>query len=422
MLRLRRRRPGRGRAHEKAEDEKQLVLTRRQFLRRSALAVAGAGLYHSGVVNAIVLSGPARKVLILGAGMAGLVAGYELAKFGHNVTILEARTRPGGRVHTLREPFSDGLYAEAGAARIPDNHDLTLKYVKEFALPLEPFYPSKLNALRFDRGQQEEVPIDGFTDAMTNYYGGELGGKPERWQKIKGGTDLLPKAFAEKLAGRIHYGAAVVKIEQDANQARVVFIEAGRQQTLTADAVLCTIPFSVLKNIDLPALSERKQEIIKRTRYDAVSRVYLQTRNRFFEDKGLNGFAFTSGAIEIWQPTWSQPGPRAILMTYARPGEAERITGLKESERIAVTLKQLDGMFSGLRENFERGASKCWLDDEWSRGAWAFVGFTDFLAAVAVDGRIHFAGEHLSMTSSWMQGALSSGLRAVKEIEAGVKV
>ncbi len=83
-------------------------------------------------------------MLILGAGMAGLVAGYELSKLGHDVTILEARTRPGGRVHTLREPFSDGLYAEAGAARIPDNHELTLKYVKEFGLPLEPFYPSRL--------------------------------------------------------------------------------------------------------------------------------------------------------------------------------------------------------------------------------------------------------------------------------------
>src|SRR6185369_11245426 len=175
------------------------------------------------------------------------------------------------------------------------------------------------------------------TDAMTNYYGGELGGKPERWQKIKGGTDLLPKAFAEKLAGKIRYGAAVVKIEQDANQARVVFVEAGRQQTLAADAVLCTIPFSVLKNIDLPALSARKREAINRTHYDAVSRVYLQTRNRFWEEKGLNGFAFTSGAIEIWQPTWSQPGPRGILMTYARPGEAERITKLKENERVAVT-------------------------------------------------------------------------------------
>ena len=396
-----------------------MAITRRQFLRRSALAVAGARLGQSG---AIVLGSPAKKVLILGAGMAGLVAGYELSKLGHDVTILEARTRPGGRVHTLHEPFTDGLYAEAGAARIPDNHDLTLKYVKEFALPLEPFYPSKLNALRFDRGRREEVPIDGFTDAMTQNYGGELGGSPERWQKIKGGTDLLPKAFVEKLAGKIHYGAAVVRIEQEANQPRVVFLEAGRQQKLNADAVLCTIPFSVLKNIDTPALSERKQEAIKRTRYDAVSRVYLQTRNRFWEEKGLNGFAFTSGAIEIWQPTWSQPGPRGILMTYARPGEAERITKLKENGRVAITLKQLDEMFSGLRENFERGASKCWMDDEWSRVAWAFVGLTDSLAAVSVENHIHFAGEHLSPWSSWMQGALSSGLRAVKEIDQGVKV
>lgn len=116
-----------------------MALTRRQFLRRSALAVAGAGLHQTGAARAITLTGPAKKVLILGAGMAGLVAGYELSKLGHNVSILEARTRPGGRVHTLREPFADGLYAEAGAARIPENHELTLKYVKEFALPLEPF-------------------------------------------------------------------------------------------------------------------------------------------------------------------------------------------------------------------------------------------------------------------------------------------
>ncbi|HEX7332921.1 MAG TPA: FAD-dependent oxidoreductase [Pyrinomonadaceae bacterium] len=401
-----------------------MAITRRQFLRRSAIAVAGAGLCRtqtSGAVRAVILSGPARKVLILGAGMAGLVAGHELVKLGHDVTILEARTRPGGRVHTLREPFSDGLYAEAGAARIPDEHELTLKYVKEFELPLESFYPSRLSALRFDRGSREEVTIDGFTDAMTRNFGEDLGGNPERWHKIKGGSDLLPRAFAEKLAGKIRYGTPVVRIEQDANQARVVFLDAGRRQTLTGDVVLCTIPFSVLKRIELPGLSARKRDVIKSIRYDAVSRVYLQTKNRFWEDKGLNGFAFTRGAIEIWQPTWSQPGPRGILMTYARPGEAERITKLKERERIAVTLKQLDEIFGGVRESFERGASKCWTEDEWSRGAWAFVGF-DFFSAAAPDGRIHFAGEHLSPWISWIQGALSSGLRAVKEIDEGAKV
>lgn len=350
--------------------------------------------------------------------MAGLVAGYELAQLGHEVTILEARIRPGGRVHTLREPFSDGLYAEAGAARIPDSHDLTLKYVRLFEVPLEPMYPSRLSALRFDRGSRQEVAIDGFTEALGQTLGGDLGGDPTRWHKIKGGTDLLPKAFAQRLANKIRYNSPVIKIEQDAREVRVVFLHGGKPATISADRVLCTIPFSVLKNIELPStFPERKLEIIKRASYDSVSRVYLRTRNRFWEDKGLSGFAFTNTSVEIWHPTWSQPGPRGILMTYARLGEAERIGGLKETERIASTLTEVDTIFPGLRERFEGGTSKCWAEDEWSRGAWWFVGFRDFSNATGVEGRIHFAGEHLSQWSSWMQGALASGLRAVKEID-----
>lgn len=158
--------------------------------------------------------------------------------------------------------------------------------------------------------------------------------------------------------------------------------------------------------------------MIKRAQYVAVARVYLQSRNRFWEGKGLNGFAFTQSAVEVWHPTWSQNGPRGILMTYARPGEAERITNLKDPERISSALKELDGYFPGLQANFEGAATKCWLEDEWARGAWWFVGFRDFGRSIEVEGgRIHFAGEHLSEWPSWMQGALSSGLRAVKEID-----
>jgi monoamine oxidase len=191
---------------------------------------------------------------------------------------------------------------------------------------------------------------------------------------------------------------------------------------MTADNVLCTIPFSLLRKVDLPALSSRKKDVIKNTRYDAVARVYLQTRNRAWEEKGLNGFALTKGPIEIWEPTWSQPGPRGILMTYARPGEAEKIIKLKENDRIATTLKQLDEVFGGLRESFERGTTKCWTEDEWSRGAWAFVGFNNIVIATSREGRMHFAGEHLSPWFSWMQGALSSGLMAVKEINEAARV
>ena len=60
--------------------------------------------------------GPSKRVVIVGAGLAGLSAGYELTQAGHDVTILEARTPPGGRVFTLRDSFPEGLYAEAGPA------------------------------------------------------------------------------------------------------------------------------------------------------------------------------------------------------------------------------------------------------------------------------------------------------------------
>src|ERR1043166_4108143 len=120
-----------------------MSINRRQFIKRSAIAAAGLAIVRSNGFGSITVQPAGKKILIIGAGMAGLSAGYELTQLGHDVIILEARTRPGGRVQTLREPFSDGLFAEAGAARIPDNHDLTLKYVKLFDVPLEPMYPSQ---------------------------------------------------------------------------------------------------------------------------------------------------------------------------------------------------------------------------------------------------------------------------------------
>ncbi len=77
--------------------------------------------------------------------------------------------RPGGRVLTLREPFSDGLYAEAGAARIPDNHDLTLQYVRQFGLTLDPFYPSELARVVYHHERRFTVnPGDDF-DLLAHF-------------------------------------------------------------------------------------------------------------------------------------------------------------------------------------------------------------------------------------------------------------
>jgi monoamine oxidase len=391
-----------------------MALNRRSFITHSGLALAGVALTRFPIVTASVAP---KKIIIIGAGMAGLSAGYELTQLGHDVTILEARARPGGRVHTLREPFDDGLYAEAGAARIPDDHNLTLKYVKLFNLPLEPMYPTQLSALRFDSGVMQKVGMDGFTDALGKNFGSELDGSPTRWSKIKGGNDLLPKAFAVKLVDKILYESPVVKIDQDQNSVRVTFLRQGKQETISGDRLLCAVPFSLLRNIELPAnFADNKRKAINEVRYDNVSRVYLQAKKRSWEEKGLSGFAFTKEAVEVWQPTWNQPGPRGILLTYARPGEAEKIAALKPDERIRTTLTQLDQWFTGLRDNFEKGTTKVWMEDEWSRGAWAFAGVGNLMLFANPEGRIHFAGEHLSFNSSWMQGALESAALAIKMI------
>jgi monoamine oxidase len=95
-----------------------------------------------------------KRVIVAGAGLAGLVAAYELSKLGHEVRILEAATTPGGRVRTLRSPFADDLHADTGAMFLPSNHPLPLKYASEFDLPVEPVAPGETQHLFFVAGER----------------------------------------------------------------------------------------------------------------------------------------------------------------------------------------------------------------------------------------------------------------------------
>ena len=77
----------------------------------------------------------AKTVTVIGAGLAGLSAAYDLQRAGWNVTVLEARERVGGRVYSVRS-FSNGLVAEAGGEFIEDNHIRMLALAKQFDLKL----------------------------------------------------------------------------------------------------------------------------------------------------------------------------------------------------------------------------------------------------------------------------------------------
>ena len=98
-----------------------------------------------------------REVIIVGAGMAGLSAAYELLRAGHRPTVLEAQNRVGGRVCTVREPFSDGLHAEAGAMRIPRSHELTLGYIEHFGLRTLPFTMNNPQAYYYINGRRMRI-------------------------------------------------------------------------------------------------------------------------------------------------------------------------------------------------------------------------------------------------------------------------
>lgn len=113
-------------------------LSRREFL---ALAVPAAVAACGGTRPAGRPAMERTRVVVIGAGLAGLASARELAWAGVDVRVLEARDRPGGRVHTLRAPFDDGLYAEAGAVFIPGHHATTLRIVRELGLALQPANP-----------------------------------------------------------------------------------------------------------------------------------------------------------------------------------------------------------------------------------------------------------------------------------------
>ena len=95
--------------------------TRREFLMSIAATALVPALRQ---LERLERRGPAQRVVVLGAGLAGLCTAFELQNQGHTVTVLEAQMRPGGRVRTLRAPFAPGLYTEAGAESIPGAHQI----------------------------------------------------------------------------------------------------------------------------------------------------------------------------------------------------------------------------------------------------------------------------------------------------------
>jgi monoamine oxidase len=196
-------------------------LSRRDLLRMIGITAGSAAMYQAmdslGLAADSPYKGPidlqgapkGASVLILGAGLAGMTAAYEMRNAGYRVQVLEYNARAGGRNWSLRGgdtytelggftqhcEFDKGLYINPGPWRIPYHHQGILNYAKRLGVPLEPFFQVNYNAYLHSPGA--------------------FGGKPQRYREIKADyqghvAELLAKATRQNALD-----AAVSKEDQE---------------------------------------------------------------------------------------------------------------------------------------------------------------------------------------------------------------
>ncbi|MEZ5510447.1 MAG: NAD(P)/FAD-dependent oxidoreductase [Gammaproteobacteria bacterium] len=106
--------------------------SRRQFMRNAALG--GAALTAAGSLSGCW--GGRRDVVIVGGGLAGLTAAFQLGKAGVRAQVYEARNRVGGRIRSVEGIVSDGIVTDLGAELVNSDHDDLRALLDEFAIPL----------------------------------------------------------------------------------------------------------------------------------------------------------------------------------------------------------------------------------------------------------------------------------------------
>lgn len=471
---------------------------------------------------------PGASVIILGSGLAGMVAAYELTKAGYKVTILEYQDRPGGRNYSVRGgdvvkevggavqhvKFAPGNYLNPGPWRIPYHHQALLHYCQEFGVALEPFiqlnhagyvhsdkaYGGKpqryaevgtdfkghvaellakavnRNALddtvtREDREKLLEAMrgwgvLDKDMAYSTNLRtsgqrgfdrppGGGVNGAPTAsqvagltdvldprvWQTMNfffnttmqqtmfqpvGGMDMIGKAFAKRLTGKIRLNSKVTKIAQDDSGVAVSYedVATGKKSGIKADFCVCTIPLPILSQIEIQ-VSDGKQAAIKGLPYHSSCKVGLEMKRRFWEqdEQIYGGHSFTTQSIsQLSYPStgFFKRGPAVLLGAYVGGAAAYQFAGMTPEERIATALSQGAVFHKQYPAEFSNGVAVSWTKLPWIQACAS--SWNDALRKehyqnlVSVDGRVVLAGEHCSYIGAWMEAALLSSIDAITRL------
>jgi monoamine oxidase len=403
------------------------------------------------------------RVCVVGAGLAGLAAAWTLRRAGVEVTVLEARDRVGGRVHSLRMP--GGAVAELGAEFVEHDHRVLAATAAALGVALAPAGMSYgdreprggrpvsratlraeverlgqmvaecrprlretsvaalLEELPLDPAARDAIaarvqisaaqPLDRLAASSLEHAGSTF--DTHESMRVAGGNQRLAIELAAGLGEAVRLAAPVEAVRW--GDGRVLADAVGG--TVECDASVVTVPASVLDRIWFdPPLPEWKLGALDRVVYGHAAKLHVPLLAQ------APPSAVMSVPDRYW--TWTLRGedgePQPLISAFA--GSAPALDGLGIARGPATWLARLALLRPDLDLDGEGAVLSTWDDDPWARAAYStrVPGWRpedDELLARPV-GPLHFAGEHTA--GAWaglMEGALRSGERAARELLAG---
>ena len=245
-----------------------------------------------------------------------------------------------------------------------------------------------------------------------------------------GGMDRLPHALAAAIQGRIRYGVEVRGIANTANGVAVTFWDGREARSVEADYCVCTLPPPILARIPNDFAIDVQMDLAA-LQPVSTGKIGLEFGRRFWEEdeRIFGGITNTNMDIgTIWYPSSGYLGERGVIVGYYNYfGDADAYAGRSPQEREQRALEQGRKVHGqAYVDEFVSSFSVSWRKVAHSEAGWVQWGERTGATGEAYErllrpqGRVHFAGDHLSHVTSWQHGAFESARSVVTQLHERV--
>lgn len=255
-----------------------------------------------------------------------------------------------------------------------------------------------------------------------------FGESDERYH-VRDGNDAITNALAKRLDGVIETTTGLESIRENGGTYVCSVRRGGMSYVIGAQAVVVTIPFTMLRSVELPeTISPAKRRAIDELGYGTNAKLMAGFASRPWRAAGSNGSVVTDLPFQLcWETSRLQKGTSGILTNFTGGQHGIDIGRGSEREQARAFVTQLDGIFPGVAAAHEgqKSVRFHWPSNPFVRGSYASYRpgqWTTIRGHEGTpEGRIFFAGEHTSLESQgFMNGGCESGERAAAEVLAAL--